>query len=118
MMLCVVLMALDVVLQAAGHVCSLLCQVDLLCYFVCSQDVGRFRILGATLTQMPGWCSDLKYAAALGTSVWHLWRPRPHRYHSCGNSCFMLSALLWHSPQSRHWTPASWLPRVVQSGLQ
>jgi hypothetical protein len=39
------------------------------------QDVGRFRILGATLAQMPGWCSDLKYAAALGTSVWHLWRP-------------------------------------------
>eukprot|EP00882_Tetradesmus_deserticola_P020521 GHRQ01022170.1.p2 GENE.GHRQ01022170.1~~GHRQ01022170.1.p2 ORF type:complete len:317 (+),score=91.28 GHRQ01022170.1:883-1833(+) len=42
-------------------------------------DVGRFRILGATLGQMPGWCSDLKYAAALGTSVWHLWRPRPGR---------------------------------------
>ncbi|WIA36478.1 hypothetical protein OEZ86_007778 [Tetradesmus obliquus] len=42
-------------------------------------DVGRFRILGATLGQMPGWCSDLKYAAALGTSVWHLWKPRPGR---------------------------------------
>eukprot|EP00775_Hariotina_reticulata_P009725 gene9724-9884_t len=42
-------------------------------------DVGRFRIFGATLSQMPGWCSDLKYAAALGTSVWHLWRPKPHR---------------------------------------
>jgi hypothetical protein len=43
------------------------------------QDVGRFRILGATLAQMPGWCSDLKYAAALGTSVWHLWRPSAAR---------------------------------------
>lgn len=43
------------------------------------QDVGRFRILGATLGQMPGWCSDLKYAAALGNSVWHLWRPKPGR---------------------------------------
>jgi hypothetical protein len=43
------------------------------------QDVGRFRIFGATLTQMPGWCSDLKYAAALGNSVWHLWRPKPSR---------------------------------------
>jgi hypothetical protein len=30
------------------------------------QDVGRFRILGATLQQMPGWCSDLKYAGAPG----------------------------------------------------
>jgi hypothetical protein len=43
------------------------------------QDVGRFRIFGATLTQMPGWCSDLKYAAALGNSVWHLWRPKASR---------------------------------------
>jgi hypothetical protein len=31
------------------------------------QDVGRFRILGATLQQMPGWCSDLKYA---GGGAW------------------------------------------------
>lgn len=46
------------------------------------QDVGRFRMLGATLTQMPGWCSDLKYAAALGTSVWHLWRPSHERIMS------------------------------------
>jgi hypothetical protein len=44
------------------------------------QDVGRFRILGATLAQMPGWCSDLKYAAALGNSVWHLWRPKASRW--------------------------------------
>lgn len=36
-------------------------------------------MLKATLAQMPGWCSDLKYAAALGTSVWHLWRPSPQR---------------------------------------
>lgn len=28
------------------------------------QDVGRFRILGASMQQMPGWCSDLKYAGA------------------------------------------------------
>lgn len=45
-------------------------------------DVGRFRIFGATLQQMPGWCSDLKYAAALGNSVWHLWRPKPSRIAS------------------------------------
>jgi hypothetical protein len=53
-----------------------------ICAYVCGatlQDVGRFRIFGATLTQMPGWCSDLKYAAALGNSVWHLWRPKPSR---------------------------------------
>ena len=42
-------------------------------------DVGRFRILGADLKQMPGWCSDLKYAAALGTGVWHARRPPPAR---------------------------------------
>ena len=48
----------------------------LACHF---QDVGRFRMLDASLGQMPGWCSDLKYAAALGTSVWHLWRPSAQR---------------------------------------
>jgi hypothetical protein len=41
------------------------------------QDVGRFRIFGTPMKLMPGWCSDLKYAAALASSVWHLWRPSP-----------------------------------------
>eukprot|EP00873_Tetraselmis_striata_P002563 jgi/Tetstr1/422827/TSEL_013618.t1 len=31
-------------------------------------DVGRFRLLGAELWQMPGWCADLKYAAAMGSA--------------------------------------------------
>lgn len=51
-----------------------------MCCVAFLQDVGRFRIFGATLQQMPGWCSDLKYAAALGNSVWHLWRPKPSRW--------------------------------------
>ncbi|GMH33462.1 hypothetical protein BSKO_01296 [Bryopsis sp. KO-2023] len=38
-------------------------------------DVGRFRMLGATIQQMPGWCSDLKYAASMGACVWEMWRP-------------------------------------------
>ncbi|CAD7697115.1 unnamed protein product [Ostreobium quekettii] len=38
-------------------------------------DVGRFRMLGATIPQMPGWCTDLKYAAAMGACVWEMWRP-------------------------------------------
>lgn len=42
----------------------------------CLQDVGRFRIFGTRMQQMPGWCSDLKHAAALGSSVWHLWKPK------------------------------------------
>ncbi|KAK9824303.1 hypothetical protein WJX72_009288 [[Myrmecia] bisecta] len=37
-------------------------------------DVARFRLLGATLAQMPGWCADLKYAASMGACVWQLWR--------------------------------------------
>jgi hypothetical protein len=41
------------------------------------QDVGRFRIFGTPMKLMPGWCSDLKYAAALASSVWHLWKPSP-----------------------------------------
>jgi hypothetical protein len=36
-------------------------------------------MLGATLAQMPGWCSDLKYAAAMGASVWQVWRPSAQR---------------------------------------
>lgn len=38
-------------------------------------EVGRFRLLGATLPQMPGWCNDLAYACALSTPVANLWRP-------------------------------------------
>ena len=38
-------------------------------------EVGRFRLLGATLPQMPGWCNDLSYACALSTPVANLWRP-------------------------------------------
>ena len=38
-------------------------------------EVGRFRLLGATLAQMPGWCNDLAYACALSTPVANLWRP-------------------------------------------
>jgi hypothetical protein len=38
-------------------------------------QVGRFRLLGATLPQMPGWCNDLAYACALSTPVANLWRP-------------------------------------------
>ncbi len=38
-------------------------------------DVGRFRIFGASMRQMPGWCNELKYAAQMGGSVWHLWKP-------------------------------------------
>eukprot|EP00192_Tetraselmis_astigmatica_P006987 CAMPEP_0117658878 /NCGR_PEP_ID=MMETSP0804-20121206/6107_1 /TAXON_ID=1074897 /ORGANISM="Tetraselmis astigmatica, Strain CCMP880" /LENGTH=788 /DNA_ID=CAMNT_0005465445 /DNA_START=323 /DNA_END=2689 /DNA_ORIENTATION=- len=42
-------------------------------------DVGRFRLLGAQLWQMPGWCADLKYAAAMGSCVWQMWRPKTDR---------------------------------------
>ena len=38
-------------------------------------EVGRFRLLGATLGQMPGWCNDLSYACALSSVVANLWRP-------------------------------------------
>jgi hypothetical protein len=65
---------------------------EFFCGCMCTlQDVGRFCILGATLGQMPGWCSDLKYAAALGTSVWRLWKPRPGR---CGAAVI---SVVYHS---------------------
>jgi hypothetical protein len=38
-------------------------------------EVGRFRLMGATLPQMPGWCNDLSYACALSSPVANLWRP-------------------------------------------
>jgi 3-deoxy-D-manno-octulosonic-acid transferase len=38
-------------------------------------EVGRFRLMGATLAQMPGWCNDLSYACALSSPVANLWRP-------------------------------------------
>eukprot|EP00892_Ulva_mutabilis_P000387 jgi/Ulvmu1/10349/UM061_0032.1 len=38
-------------------------------------EVGRFRLMGATLSQMPGWCNDLSYACALSAPVANLWRP-------------------------------------------
>lgn len=38
-------------------------------------EVGRFRLMGATLNQMPGWCNDLSYACALSAPVANLWRP-------------------------------------------
>ena len=38
-------------------------------------EVGRFRLLGAALPQMPGWCNDLSYACALSSPVANLWRP-------------------------------------------
>lgn len=41
-------------------------------------DTARLRILGATLEQMPGWCGDLRYAAAVGPGVYGgaaSWRP-------------------------------------------
>jgi len=42
-------------------------------------DVASFRLLGAELWQMPGWCADLKYAAAMGACVWQMWRPSEDR---------------------------------------
>ena len=41
------------------------------------QDVGRFRIFGASMAQMPGWSMDLQHAAALGAHVWQLWQTAP-----------------------------------------
>lgn len=38
-------------------------------------EVGRFRLMGASLPQMPGWCNDLSYACALSSPVANLWRP-------------------------------------------
>ena len=38
-------------------------------------EVGRFRLMGASLSQMPGWCNDLSYACSLSATVANLWRP-------------------------------------------
>ena len=38
-------------------------------------EVGRFRLMGASLSQMPGWCNDLSYACSLSAPVANLWRP-------------------------------------------
>jgi len=35
-------------------------------------DVGRFRMLGASLDQIPGWCCDLNCAAEIGETAWAL----------------------------------------------
>ncbi|GLI61820.1 hypothetical protein VaNZ11_004329 [Volvox africanus] len=44
-------------------------------------DVGRFRMFGATLGQMPGWSTDLQQASELGACAARLLtqRPRIHR---------------------------------------
>lgn len=36
------------------------------------QDVGRFRLLGANLDQIPGWCAELHFAAEIGDVAWAL----------------------------------------------
>lgn len=33
------------------------------------QDIARFRMLGATLQQMPGWTQELEIAAAMASAV-------------------------------------------------
>lgn len=38
-------------------------------------DTARFRMFGARLAQMPGWCTDLRSAASLGAGAWNLCRP-------------------------------------------
>lgn len=42
-------------------------------------DVSRFCLFGVSFSQMPGWCNDLKYAAAMAASLYQLWTPTPEQ---------------------------------------
>eukprot|EP00210_Caulerpa_lentillifera_P003851 g3678.t1 len=45
-------------------------------------DFAYFRFLGAKMNQMPGWCSDLKYAVGMGVCAWELRKQNPHQLNS------------------------------------
>ncbi|GLC73470.1 hypothetical protein PLESTF_001381400 [Pleodorina starrii] len=63
-------------------------------------DVGRFRMLGATLGQMPGWSTDLQQASELGACATRLLSQRPKIRRS----------LLKRLGQRQLWVAANTLP--------